>query len=38
MPRMNEAGAVEARWAITLLVVCLLALGAGVLFGFWLGS
>jgi hypothetical protein len=35
---MNERGVVEMRWLLTLLAVCVAALGAGFLVGFWLGS
>ena len=35
---MNERGVVELRWLLTLLVVCVAALGAGFLVGYWLGS
>ena len=35
---MTNRGAVELRWLLTLLVVCLGALGAGLLLGFLLGS
>jgi hypothetical protein len=31
-------GAVELRWLLTLLAVCVASLGVGLLFGFWLGS
>jgi hypothetical protein len=34
----GEVGAVEMRWLLTLLGVCIAALGAGFLVGFWLGS
>lgn len=35
---MDERGAVEIRWLLTLLVVCVAAVGGGFLLGFWLGS
>lgn len=35
---MNDMGAVELRWLLTLLAVCVTALGGGFLLGFWLGS
>ncbi len=36
--RMDSGGAVQLRWLLTLLLICLGALGAGLLVGFWLGS
>ena len=38
MMRMDERGAVELRWLLAMMVVCVAALGAGFLVGFLLGS
>jgi hypothetical protein len=35
---MDERGAVELRWLLTMIAVCVAALGAGFLVGFLLGS
>ena len=35
---LNERGALDVRWLLTLLVVAVVALGAGLAVGLWLGS
>jgi hypothetical protein len=35
---MDRHGAVEMRWLLTLVAVCVAALGVGFLVGFWMGS
>lgn len=34
----NPLGAIDVRWLLTVLVVCIAAGGAGFLVGMWLGS
>lgn len=36
--RMDEHGAVELRWLLTMIIVCAAALGAGFLVGLLIGG
>lgn len=34
----NREGAIDVRWLLTILIISLFALGAGIVLGLWLGS
>ena len=34
----NREGALDVRWLLTILIISLIALGAGIALGLWLGS